>query len=125
MKVSRIKRHYFDMRTGMITVSPALQLSNFLMLSYLTISEVIPIYIFAPLFIVGILIAFTTIGNKFRKHQTPTDINLQYEKGTQAAKTVVEMMRPLDKIMKALDIPEDEELKKRIKYMQDISEGKL
>ena len=119
-----IKRRYFDFRTGNQTLSPLIQFSNFMMLAYLTISEVIPMWIFAPLFIVIVLVSFTYVGNRFRKHQTPTDLNMGYEKATEAATTVVQMMIPLELLLKKNNIPVPIELKERIKYMEKIARGK-
>jgi len=124
-KDMNIKRRYFDMRQGNITVAPALQLTNFLMLSYLTINEIIPIWLFAPIFILGILTVFTLVGNKFRKHQTPTDINMSYEKSTEAGKTVEQMMDAELLIMNHLGIKPTAEFLKRLDYMKRIGEGKV
>lgn len=125
MNKHKIKRHYFDMRQGANTVGPFFQMANFLMLAYLTISEILPIWVFAPIFIISIIFSFTVIGNKFRKHQTPTDINLAYEKSTQAAGTVVQMMEAELLIMEKLDIPVKPEFLKRLQYMKDIEDSKL
>lgn len=119
-----IKRRYFDFRTGNTTLAPLLQFSNFMMLAYLTINEVIPMWIFAPIFIVSILVAFTWVGSIFRKQQTPTDVNMIYEKSTQAAETVYQMMLSNEIIMKKLGIPIPIDFLNRLKYMKQISEGK-
>lgn len=120
-----IKRRYLDMRTGMTTISPILQLSNFLMLSYLTISEVIPMWLFAPLFIVGILFSFTLVGNRFRKIQTPTDIHMNYEKSTDAAKTVYMLMKRIQDIAKEFKLKDDPEFDKRMGYVKQIGDSEL
>ena len=125
MNKHRIKRHYFDMRQGAMTVGPFFQMANFLMLAYLTISEYIPIWIFAPLFIISVIVSFTIVGNKFRKHQSPTDINLMYERSTEAAGTVVQMMEAELVIMEKLGIAPTEKFLKRLEYMKNIEGGKL
>ena len=115
-----IKRRYFDFRQGSITLAPIMQFSNFLMLAYLTINEVIPFEIFVPVFIITILISFTLVGSKFRKHQFPTDINMGYEKSTEAGVTVYHMMKALHEIK-----PQDEAYLTRMDYMKRIGEGKV
>ncbi len=131
MDKTYIKRRYMDMRLGNQTISPALQLSNFLMLSYLTINEIIPIWLFAPFFIVGIIGLFTFVGNKFRKVQSSTDHTMNYEKSTDAVKSQVIVANRMEDncqmIAKHLDfkLNDDPIFIQRLKYMTDISENKL
>jgi hypothetical protein len=127
LKLSKtfIKRRYFDMRTGNTTISPVLQLSNFLMLSYLTINDIIPIWLFAPFFIVGIISAFTLIGNRFRKVQTTTDINMNYEKASEALRTTVVCMELTIDMAKKLGIEPAKEYLDRLEYSRSIAENKL
>jgi hypothetical protein len=120
-----LKRRYFDMRIGAVTIAPMMQMGNFLMLSYLTINNVIPIYIFAPLFIVGVIFSFTLIGNKFRKVQTSTDINMQYEKATENAKTQYMILCAQKRIMGELHISSPHGFDERLEYMGRVSEGKI
>ncbi len=109
----------------MTTISPALQLVNFLMLSYLTISEIIPIWLFAPLFIMGIIFTYTLVGNKFRKVQTSTDINMNYEKSTEAVKSMYFLGKRLNEITDELGMKRDPEFDQRLQYQKDISENKI
>ena len=120
-----IKRRYFDMRTGNVTVAPILQLGNFLMLSYLTISDIIPMWLFAPLFIVGIITTFTIVGNKFRKVQTSTDINMQYEKSTEAVKSMWVLSKRVNDIADKLGMKRDPIFDQRLDYQKEISDSKL
>jgi hypothetical protein len=48
MKIKRLKKRYLEVRFGHQMIGPVIQLANFLMIAYLAINEVIPIYIFAP-----------------------------------------------------------------------------
>jgi hypothetical protein len=120
-----IKRRYYDMRVGGVTVAPFIQLSNFLMLSYLTINELIPIWVFAPLFVVSILLTFTLIGNKFRKIQTSTDFNMQYEKATENARTDYIMMLGIKEMIDSSGGYYPNGFIERIEYLKKIMEGKL
>ena len=125
MNSARIKRRYLDFRFGQQTIGPVLQISNFMMLAYLTINEYISIWVFAPLFVITILITHTIIGNKFRHHQQPTDLNLGYEKSTQAGKTVHIWMESNKKIMDKLNIPYPDGFEERLEYMRKIGNGEL
>ena len=120
-----IKRRYFDMRTGGSTVQPALQLTNFIMLSYLTINDIIPIWLFAPLFIIGIVSLYTLVGNKFRKLQSATDLNMHYEKGTEQAKTLSIFGKRINEIANELSLPDDPKFNQRIDYLDKIGDSKL
>ena len=124
VKMLNIKRRYFDMRQGMITVSPAIQISNFIMLAYLTISEIIPFYVFVPLFVIASVIGFTLIGNRFRNIQWATDINLGYEKSTELVKTTLFMMDAQIAIMESMKITIPSEYMKRYHYLSDIADGR-
>ncbi len=120
-----IKRRYFDFRNGHLTLAPLISFSNFMMLAYLTINEFIPIWLFAPLFTIAVLISFTVVGNYFRKIQVATDLNMGYEKATESATTFFMMMKSDKKIMDALNIPYPEGFESRLDYMRRISENKL
>jgi hypothetical protein len=98
-----------------------MQFSNFLMLAYLTINDFIPFELFVPVFVVSVLISFTLVGAKFRKHQFATDINMGYEKSTEAAITVYHMYRALQDPNYA----KDEAFLARMDYMKRIGEGKV
>ena len=83
-------------------------------------------WIFAPLFVITILVTFTLVGNRFRKHQTPTDLNMGYEKATKAAKTVVEnIIIPMELLMEKNDIKISQEFKDNKAYMIKIMGKKL
>lgn len=125
MKSVFIKRRYFDFRQGSITLSPIMQFSNFLMLAYLTINEVIPFELFVPMFVMVVITSFTLVGSKFRNHQLPTDINMGYEKSTEAAKTVVQMMSAQKRILSLLDADIPKEFEDRLEYMRKIGDGEI
>lgn len=115
-----IKRRYYEFRMGNQMLSPVLQLGNFLMLAYLTINEVIPFYLFVPLFVLTVLASMTFVGSKFRSLQLSTDINIAYEKSTYAGVTTYHMMKAINDIK-----PQDEEFLKRMDYVKRIGEGKV
>lgn len=120
-----LKRRYFDFRAGNANLSPILSFGNFLMLAYLTINEVIPLYIFAPLFVISILVTFTIVGSYFRKVQISTDVNMLYEKKTEAAKTSYEVMRLVHAIAHKNDVTVPNSYLTRMKYVKKISEGMI
>lgn len=116
-----LKRRYFDFRNGNQTLAPILQFSNFMMLAYLTINDVIPMWVFAPIFVITVLISFTVVGHYFRKIQVATDLNMGYEKATEAGATVYHMM-------KAIEDPnytKSDEYQNRMDYMKRIGENKI
>jgi len=117
----KAKRVYFDLRLGGITLNPVIALSNFLMLSYLIIEDVIPFWLFVPLFIVGIFVLYSFVGNKFRNIQYTTDSNMIYEKSTEQAQTLLLIMQRL----KNQDNINDPIFDKRIEYMKQIVNKKL
>lgn len=121
----KIKRRYFDMRVGAATISPILSMSNFLMLSYLTINELIPIWIFAPMFVISVALALVLVGNRFRKIQTSTDINMQYEKSSDWAKTQVVMMNALFSLLVYAQIQPSPEFVRQLDHVKKISEERV
>lgn len=118
------KNIYFDMRLGGITLNPLIAVINFLMLSYLVIENVIPFWLFVPLFLVGVFILYSIVGNKFRQIQQTTDVNLVYEKATEQAKTNIEILKQLALISETLKIPKSVLLESRLNYLQEIAQGK-
>jgi hypothetical protein len=95
------------------------------MLAYLTINDIISIYLFAPIFAITVVGVYIVIGNKFRKVQSTTDINMAYEKSTEGAKSLLILMKRVDDIAKAQNLKNDPDYDMRIKYLNDISESKL
>ena len=112
------------MRLGNQVIAPFIQFSNFMMLIYLTINEIIPIYIFAPLFVMGIIISYTLVGNRFRKIQHSTDINLGYEKATKSAGVTYQLFNSNKKIMDHLKIKYPDGFESSMKYLETIRDGK-
>jgi len=125
MNSAKIKRRYLDLRLGNQTLSPILQFSNFMMLAYLTINELIPIWLFAPLFVLAVLTVYTYVGAKFRKHQQPIDMNMNYVKATENGKTMYAIMVAQKNIMDHLNIPCPDDFVNRIQHMKDIGDGKV
>jgi hypothetical protein len=93
------------------------------MISYLAINELIPIYIFAPMFVVGLAATYTVIGNKFRKIQQSTDLNLSYQKSTDAGKTTYEIMKRLDEVADKVGLPRNEDYENTKEYVKKIGNG--
>ncbi len=114
-----IKRRYYDMRLGGTQVSPIIQMANFTMISFLWINHLIPIEIFAPVFLILGFIALSYVGVRFRKHQASTDYDMLFEKQTQQAKILYQIMKKLD------NNESDVEFKEQLKYLKGISEGKI
>ena len=81
MKLDFIKRQYFDSRLGMIVLSPVMVITNTVLLVYnfTALQNIMPLRYFAPLFIIGFVIAVVLIGRIFRKHQQSTDNALAFD----------------------------------------------
>ena len=111
-----VKRRYYDMRLGGTQVSPIIQMANFVAITFLYIRHLIPIEIFAPIFIGLGFIALSYIGVRFRKHQASTDYDMLFEKQTQQAKILYQIMKKLN------NDPNDAEFKTQLNYLKGISE---
>lgn len=118
-----IKRKYYDFRQGGIILAPVLGLSNFMMLAYLTISEVIPLWIFAPVFIITVLFGFTFMGNQFRKIQFSTDLDLGFERAKSQGETLYQIMKSQKQIMDKLQITYPSDYITRMDFMKRVSKG--
>lgn len=99
LNVTFLKRRYYDMRLGGTQVSPLIQMANFTMISFLWINHLIPIEIFAPLFIIGGFITLSYIGVRFRKHQASTDYDMLFEKQRTQAKIFYAILSSQKSIM--------------------------
>jgi len=92
-----LKRRYLDLRLGGVTINPLIQASNFTMLAYLTMENIVPMWIFIPLFIIGVFSLFGVVGLFFRRIQLSTDEDLKYEKQIELNKTLYQIMLALSK----------------------------
>lgn len=112
------------MRNGNVVLAPILSFSNFVMISYLAINEIVPIWLFAPMFLVAIVAGMVFVGNMFRKKQLHVDMDLNYEKASAAGYTVYQMMSAQKKIMDHLNIQYPDGFQTRLDYMKLIGERK-
>lgn len=120
-----LKNIYLDMRLGGVTINPVIQAINFIMISYtmvtVSLNLEISFWIYAPLFILGVLTSFTLMGNIFRHKQLSTDLDLTYQKQIELNKTLLELQKDLKVIKSALNIPIDNSSNDRIDVVQKIS----
>ena len=117
MRGSYLKRRYTDLRTGGVTLNPIIQASNFMMLAYITISESIPMIIFAPIFLISIFVLFTGVGLTFRKVQLSTDLDIIYERNQSLNATLYQIMLGID------DGNKGKKFYDRMDYVKKLSEG--
>ena len=110
-----IKRRYFELRAGITVISPAISASTLIGVAYLYISEVLPIWIFIPMFVAFMITVSTIIGFKFRGIQLSTDEDMKYEKQKELNKTLYLIMKSLD--------DHTPEFQKRMSEVKRISEG--
>lgn len=118
-----IKRKYFYARQGWGVIAPVFGIANFMMLIHLTVNGIIPIWIFAPIFIIILGISLTYTGKHFNKQQMQTDLNLSYRKASQACKTDRVMFDEVEKICKALQIKPSQEFYDRRDLLKEIEDG--
>ena len=121
----KIKEKYFDFRQGNATLAPIIGFSNFLMLSYLTIKNIMPFYFFVPLFIVTVLVTYTIVGHHFKNRQFTTDINIGFIKSTENARTMYEIMLAQKAVMDKLLIQYPDGFEERLEKMKKIGNGQL
>ena len=115
-----IKRRYFETRAGITVISPAISASTLIGVSYLYISELIPIWAFVPMFVMFMIVVATIIGFKFRGIQLQTDEDMKYEKQRELNKTLYMIMSAL-----AIQGSTTDEFKERMECVRQISRGEL
>jgi uncharacterized membrane protein len=118
-----IKRNYFYARQGWGVIAPIFGIANFMMLIYLTTNNVIPIWIFAPVFVILLCISLTLTGKHFRNLQMETDLNLSYRKAAEACKTDRVLFDQLEQICAKLDIKPRKEFYERRELLKNIEDG--
>lgn len=111
------------MRLGGAMIAPMIQMANFSMIAFLYIREALPIEIFAPLFIISGFMILSVIGNHFRKHQTSTDHQMIFEKQTQYAKVMYEIMKTQRFLMEKNQAKTSIGFNDTVEYLRKISEG--
>ena len=116
-----IKRRYFETRAGITVISPLISASTLIGVAYLYISELIPIWVFVPMFVMFMITVATIIGFKFRGIQLQTDEDMKYEKQRELNKTLYQIMCALHFNPHA----ETPEFKERMEYVRQISRGEL
>lgn len=124
MKPIFIKRRYFDLRLGSLTINPIIQGVNFVMLAYLSFNDILPFWIFAPLLFVSLAGLFVLVGNRFRNMQYSTDADMLYEKSIEQAKTNLILLKAIKRSFLTTD-PDYQALEERIQYLQKIIDKKL
>jgi len=113
------------MRLGGAMVSPFIQMANFTMISFLWINNIIPIEIFAPIFVILGVSTLSYIGVRFRKHQASTDYNLLFEKQSQQAKVFYHIMLSQKLLMEKQGVIPSEKFTEQLDFVKRISEEKV
>ena len=115
-----IKRRYFETRAGISVISPLISASTLIGVAFLYIKEIVPIWIFVPVFVMFMITIATVIGFKFRGIQLATDNDMMYEKSRELNKTLFVMMYTQRNIMLKLDIPVEEKFTERLNQIHKI-----
>ena len=114
------KRRYFEARAGNTVISPLISASTFVGVAFLYIQDIMPIWIFVPIFVLSMTTLVTIVGLKFRNIQLGTDEDMKYEKQFELNKTLYQIMKALND-----DKPRDEEFLKRMEWVKMIYQKKL
>lgn len=114
-----IKRRYFDMRLGGTQVSPIIQLLNFTMITFLWINHIIPVEVFAPIFLILGFIALSYVGVRFRKHQATTDHTMIFEKQQMLGKSFYIIAKAIK------ENKFDKEFDEHLEYLKKIGDAKV
>jgi hypothetical protein len=112
-----VKRRYTEARIGAVVINPLMAASTFLGVAYLYIQNYISFYIFAPLFLITMIVIVTVIGFKFRNIQLSTDEDIRYEKQKDFNRTLLEIMNALD------DGNKSKAFYERLDYVEKISKS--
>ena len=118
-----IKRRYFELRAGNTVVSPVISASTFVGVSFLYLQDIMPIYVFVPLFVGVMAIALTIIGLKFRKIQYRIDLDIQYEQQTELNQTFYVILKAQESIMRQMGIDIPKGFTARLSRVKKIAEG--
>lgn len=121
--MNKIKHRYLDLRNGWQVIGLLFGVSNFIMISHLALKIELDIKYYAVIIIPFLLLGLVIIGHFFRKKQLRTDMDLNYEKATQAGLTVYYMMESLMMLMEKQGIMIPKEYEERLEYMKRIGLG--
>ncbi len=85
-----IKELYHKIRLGQAVVFPVISMINFIIISYslTTIKDVIPIYLYIPIFSIVLISMLMMIGGIFHNKQQSTDFNMNFRKQTHLIKSI-------------------------------------
>lgn len=110
-----IKRRYFEMRVGAVTINPIIAASTLIGVAYLYISEYLPMWLFVPIFVASMVVVTTVVGYKFRGIQLQTDEDMKYEKQRELNKSLFLILKILDD-----GSPEFKERMAKVKSIADL-----
>lgn len=113
-----IKELYHKLRLGQAVIFPVISMINFIIISYslTTIKDVIPIYIYIPIFAAVLISALMIIGGIFHSKQQSTDFNMNFRKQTSLIKSIRLMLES-----QSSKSSETETWIKELKKMEDES----
>lgn len=110
-----IKELYHKIRLGQAVVFPVISMINFIIISYslTTIKDVIPIYLYIPIFSIVLISMLMMIGSIFHNKQQSTDFNMNFRKQTHLIKSIRLMLES-----QSNKTPETETWIKELKKME-------
>ena len=119
------KRRFWDGRMGYPLVGACLNGGNFIILSYnfTGIEKLLPIELYAPLFIICSATLLVGVGHMYRNIQQRTEYDRIFERQPEQAKT---LRLILEMALKEKNLSEDEkkEVNERLRYLKNIEDSK-
>lgn len=121
-KASFSKRRYTDIRYAIGILAPIFAYTNFILLAYnfTELKNILPFYLFAPMFSIGMIILLVYVGLLFRKKQQATDITLAYERSVEGNRTARISMEHIMELGEKLGVKPTQEYIDRVAYLRKI-----
>ena len=114
------RRIYVYVRQGWGVVAPVFGFSNFIMLIYITLTFEIPLYVFAPLIAVPVLIGLVFTGKLFKDKQQPVDMSMNYFRSLEMLHSEYILWEQIGRICKNNGVPLNEEFIKRLEVLKKV-----
>jgi len=104
-----------------MVIAPAFGFGNFIMLIYLTLNFDVPLYVFAPLVAVAVVVGLVLAGKAFRDKQQPTDMNMNYFRAQEALTSTYILWEQIMAICQKSGTPLDEKFVKRLNRIKEAA----
>lgn len=122
-----MKRRYTDVRFALAVFAPIIAYSNFILIAYnfTDIKDILPFYLFAPVFTIGLIILLGIVGILFRTKQQSVDLTLGYERSVEANRTALISMEHIADMGRTIGFEPKQEYIDRLEYLRKIVRQEL